>query len=157
MSNKSLTISQLIEKIATASLDVIDNAATDYYVSDWGTICGYGTTANAPTAPKGMQCINTTIIAATTCSANTATFCTGLQISDKNVCPGDYGGPIYYTGSTPPLVIGIASYAPLAVRNAPCTDGHVVEYSQLAAFTVWIDSVLHPAPPTYKKAEEIKL
>lgn len=118
--------------------------------------CGYGSIANSPTPPKGLTCTNLTAIA-TGCSANSGIICTQWESKDNNLCPGDYGGPLYVLDDPKkqPLTVGIATYSPEQRPNAPCLDGHKNEFSQIANFGEFIGFTINgpPGPPEeeYKK------
>lgn len=79
---------------------------------------------------------------------NSNVFCTQWADRDNNICNGDFGGPAYsYYYSDKTLiqeVVGLASYSPNQQANAPCKGGHTVEYTQVAAYSAWIQSVIFP-------------
>lgn len=128
------------EKIALASLAT--DTTADVYVGKSLFYCGWGSISNKPTPPKGMQCTELFGVAAAGFSANTNVICTKWPNKDNNVCPGDYGGPLYLVSGTTNTVVGIAAYSPDMKSNAPCKDGHSVEHSQVAGFSAWITATI---------------
>jgi hypothetical protein len=76
------------EKIALATLAT--DATADVYLDKVLVYCGWGTIANKPTPPKGMQCTTLYGAAAATCGTTANTICTKWTLKDNNVCPGNY-------------------------------------------------------------------
>lgn len=127
-------------EITYATLGTV--TTTDVYVDKTLNYCGWGNTANKPKPSNKLLCTDLYGTAATTCSTNTNIICTQWPQRDNNLCPGDYGGPLYLFSGTAATVVGIAAYSPDIKANAHCTDGHAVEHTQVAAYTTWITTTM---------------
>lgn len=42
---------------------------------------------------------------------------------------------------TSSIVIGVASWSPDYRKNAPCQDGHKVEFTSITAIATWLESL----------------
>lgn len=131
----------IAEKIMTSTLTFINVA--DFYVGKILYFCGYGQTKNRPDPderpPQKFLCTELLVVPSENCSANANIICTRWPQKDNNVCPGDFGGPLYLREGALADVVGLAAWAPPNGANiAQCTDGHYTEHTQLGAYVSWI-------------------
>lgn len=77
-----------LEKIALATLGA--DATADVYSGKVLVYCGWGSTANKPTPPKGLLCTTLYGTTAVTCGENTNIICTKWAGKDNNACPGTF-------------------------------------------------------------------
>lgn len=131
----------------------------DDYIGARLLYCGFGSTENKPTKPRGLTCtsLNAVTASAGRCTENSNIICTYWNNKDNNVCPGDYGGPLYVQDSDPPLVIGIATFSPGQHANAPCKDGHSTEFAQIKSyFENFILATIFPAEDFRKATKSVR-
>lgn len=107
-----------------------------------------GTTLNFPTPPKGLMCTDLYVVPKSECSENPGITCTQWADRENNICNGDYGGPLYINeydekgAVTSSTVIGVSSFSPDYRKNAPCQDGHKVEFTTAVDFIIWLATLL---------------
>ena len=162
------------DKFEAAVLPSEDKA--DAYVGQNLFVCGFGNTDNKKSKPKTLQCTTlrvvpsavcdalmvpapapgaageTTTTTAATTSTGPATAKKGLictkNLSDKNVCGGDLGAPVYSNVTGMPTLVGVVSLYPDTRPNARCLDGHHVVITQLGVYKDFLNDPTKPPATT---------
>ena len=153
-----------LERAATAGLPIALATAADAPVFAAGataTVAGWGLTMGQPPGtpedPTRLRKVNVPIVPDADCTAiypgffaASAMICAGdLVVGGVDACPGDSGGPLFVTGPSGYLHVGIVSGG--MDPNGCGVAGQPTFYTETAAHQEWIASVLSgqplPEPP----------
>ncbi len=153
-----------LERAATAGSPIALATAADaplFAAGATATVAGWGLTMGQPPGtpedPTRLRKVNVPIVPDAGCTAiypsffaASAMICAGdLVVGGVDACPGDSGGPLFVTGPSGYLHVGIVSGG--MDPNGCGVAGQPTFYTETAAHQEWIASVLSgqplPEPP----------
>lgn len=96
---------------------------------------------NKRTVSSKLLCVSLEVVQSYKCDSNPNTICT-ISKDERNICSGDYGGPLYVIDAKGQTVVGIASYSKDIRGSATCQDGHSVSYVQIGGIMSFINEIV---------------